>query len=341
MKTNRLLALDVVRVMAIVAISVKHMWGGPPGSDSIFRELISPWSVPVFFFLTGYLWTSGRTLRREIRTRARTLLVPYLGWLVVIAVTVTVLHVHSAFPGELLKSALWGGAHANGPFAVFWFLPTLFLVALLLRSLERVPPPVAWIVATAGLVTAWLDPGLFADVPLDAALAFPCLIYCLAGRALRQLTLPDSSALRAMVAAAIGLAGISSYVGHLIRPPDIKYGNFGTPVTGVLLSIAICAALVVFAQAVFPDTTQGPVVNEMATASTVVQLTHLGLFQGLVALGLIAPITFCLGLTLSWSTGIVLHRTPLSRYLLGAARLERHAVEPGPRPPGWRTPGSR
>jgi acyltransferase len=326
-KTNRLVALDVVRVVAIVAISVKHMWGGAPGSDNFFRELISPWSVPVFFFLTGYLWTSGRTLRREIRSRARTLLVPYLGWLIVIAVMVTVVHVHSGFPGELLKSALWGGAHANGPFAVFWFLPTLFLVAVLLRSLERLPPAVAWIVATAGLVAAWLDAGLFADVPLDAALAFPCLIYCLAGRALQQLSLPDSRALRAMVAAAIGVVAVSLSLGHLIRPPDIKYGNFGTPVTGVLVSIAICAALVVFAQAAFPDTTQGPVVNEMATVSTVVQLTHLGLFQGLVAVGLIAPITFCLGLTLGWSMGIALHRTPLSRYLVGASRREWRAVE--------------
>src|SRR6478609_9373400 len=72
--------IDAVRVVGIAAVIFGHTFRGP-----LTHEFLYAWHVPVFFFLTGYLWTPGRTLRQEFVNRGLTLGLPYIGWFVVIS----------------------------------------------------------------------------------------------------------------------------------------------------------------------------------------------------------------------------------------------------------------
>jgi acyltransferase len=76
--------IDALRIVAIAVVVVAHVW-----TDNYALRLASyTWHVPVFFFLSGYLVSPGRPLRRELAARWRTLGVPYIVWLVLITLLV-------------------------------------------------------------------------------------------------------------------------------------------------------------------------------------------------------------------------------------------------------------
>ena len=69
-------------MFSIAAVVLGHAYG-PRIEGTQFLEI---WRMPLFFFLTGYFWTSGRTLASELRSRWTTLGIPYLLWAVLMSV---------------------------------------------------------------------------------------------------------------------------------------------------------------------------------------------------------------------------------------------------------------
>lgn len=120
-------ALDAVRVMSIIAIVAGHAWTRDRTALAVY-----PWHVPVFFFLTGYLWSGRRSLEDEARRRLSTLGRPYVFWLIVLAVPTVVLIGSEA--DERISGALRGGTQAIQPFTTFWFVSVLLATTLLFRG---------------------------------------------------------------------------------------------------------------------------------------------------------------------------------------------------------------
>src|SRR5262245_28525061 len=99
--SGRSVGVDAVRIVGLVAVVAGHTLGG--------RELFYPWHMPLFFFLSGYLWTSGRSLPAEVQRRTRSLVVPYLFWLGVIGVlAVARLLAAGRSPWAQLAAMIWG-----------------------------------------------------------------------------------------------------------------------------------------------------------------------------------------------------------------------------------------
>ena len=144
MQKTRSIAIDLVRVIAITAVVVRHTWYDPEG---VIAQVICPWAIAVFFVLTGYLWSSRKDLSQEIDSRFTGLLHPVRG--VDGAHQHPVLHLGlSGVPG------LVGDATAAGrllrpqlmvlPFSVSWFFTVMFIAVVLLRFLGRYPRQVTW-----------------------------------------------------------------------------------------------------------------------------------------------------------------------------------------------------
>ncbi len=59
--------IDLIRLLGLIAVVAGHVWASRPIAGY----------VAIFFVLSGYLWSSQRDLREEVRYRAWTLLIPY------------------------------------------------------------------------------------------------------------------------------------------------------------------------------------------------------------------------------------------------------------------------
>lgn len=319
--------IDAVRVLAVVAVVLGHVW-----ANSVVYRLVFPWHVAVFFFLAGYLWSPGRTLRTEFVRRWRSLAVPYLVWLsVLLAGVLATRAAHGTVRLHDVLPPLYGGVLATRPFSAYWFLTVLFFVAVLTRLVERLPVGVRATVAVLGLTLGYVAGPLLAATPLAIGSALPCLSFLVLGQIFAAVRPRISLDLLVGLAAAT-LASVLVWTGAA-RPLNIKLGDYGTPVLSLAVAVLYCGALVLVADRVFRSL--GPAWSSAATllasAGLTVVLTHAAVLE-IFDVGPAGSFpVFVAALTLPWAVGLVLHLTPVSPVVNGVpARTRRQLVAAGP-----------
>lgn len=323
-------AVDLVRVVGIVAVVIGHVW-----DNAVLDKVLYTWHVPVFFFLTGYFWSPGRTMAAELRNRFRTLVRPYLFWLVVILAFSAVLnHLRDDLTAADITGPLYGGLHATRPFSAFWFVTALFFAALAYRAIERVPDVARWAVIGSGLVAGIVAGDLLARLPLSIGTAWPCLVLISAGAGFRAVESRLRPPLLVGLLLLLGAAGLVA--AGWSAPLDIKQGNYGTPALSVVVACAICAGLVLVAKQVFSHVPVGAhrAVTMLARAGFVVILSHAVVLMLLNTKATGGVDDFLLTLLAPWALGLLLIRTPLSAWAAGAERAGGSARGPRARQKG-------
>jgi acyltransferase len=326
--------LDAIRVLGIAAVVAGHVFDG-----DLVRSALYSWHVPLFFFLSGYLWkgdtTHRRSLRSEWRSRSRSLLVPYAAWLVLISAAFLPWSLRQGgAPIDALRPLL-GGVYIGLPYSAFWFVTALVAATLLLRLLDRFPTWISWAVAVIGLGAAAAAPDAVASVPLSLGVAVPTLVFLLIGRAFRRLE-PTLSrpALTSAVLLVVGVGAVC--LGS--DPLDLKTADFGIPLVGVLVAAILSAGLTLAGTVIGRHLGRRPA--ELATALAVcgigVVLAHSAVIWLAGAAIDSRAVVFVLALTLPWALMLALQRTRLAPLLLGVtqktAKAPRHAIGGRPIP---------
>ncbi|WP_187290436.1 acyltransferase family protein [Curtobacterium sp. B18] len=241
-RPDRSVAVDLVRVVGVIAIVAGHTWD----QRHFAQAGLYTWHVPVFFVLTGYLWKSGRTTRDELGRRARTLLVPYLSWLVLVTVIWAAFRAAVGDPADTKTLSLLplGGDWISRPYSAFWFVTCLFVAAVLMRWLERLHPFLPWFAAGIGIAWCIGDRYPIAHIPESAGMALPALAFMLVGMALRR----HRDSIEHPLLVGVVLFVPSWWLGWsgALDTLNMKAGNLGTPVLSVLMAAAIsCGMLLV------------------------------------------------------------------------------------------------
>lgn len=292
--------VDALRVIGISAVVFAHVVANP-----ITHQWIYPWHVPIFFFLTGYFWTAGRPLGAEVRTRARTLLLPYGFWMLVAFAALAAIGLLTI---PRIVQALYGGAQFGGIFGAYWFVTALFWTALLARVLERFPHWVSWAVALVGAALTFFVP--LEALPLSIGHAAPALLFILAGAAARRHPLP------LWAGAALVLAACAAVAFLPLARFDMKSLSLGTPVAGVVVAVAFSWGLtVVFSRLSVPGA------SFAASAGIAVVLLHtlpLSLLYARIPSTLLLLVVVFVG---TWGAALLLRLTPLSLYATGVQRF--------------------
>lgn len=318
-------ALDFLRVLGIAAVVVGHIsaWSGP-----VTREAIYTWHVPLFFFLSGYLWSENRGLLKEVKKRAKTLLIPYAVWLGLVGLWW--LSQKQIVHGADIRKLVMGGSYISGQFAAFWFVTALFVAVVVVRALQRFPAWLQWIVALAALAVTYISPQVVAKIPLSAGVGCACIVFILAGREFKRIRSAIQRPLAAGSCVLLGcigviLAGWSSYL-------DLKQAHLGTPVTTVGVAIGICCALVLIAEAVVPAF--GHRVNAafttLATCGFMVVLAHAVVLVELTKLNMAPWLILICCLAGTWAPALLILRSGLAPSLLGAPRRGPSGTQPQP-----------
>jgi len=312
---TRSVAVDLARVLGVVAIVAGHTWG----AQAWTHTWLYAWHVPLFFIVTGYLWKPNRSTWVEARRRAATLLIPYLTWLVLITVVWLGFRVYRGEPldYEMLRRIALGGWYIGGPYAAAWFMTALFFATVLTRWLTNISPFLPWFVGGVGVAWSIMDPISLREIPEAAGLALPAIFFVCVGMLLRQfrdkIDKPMTFGL-VLLLPALFLGGFG-----VIAPPDMKGGLLGTPVLGVLMSGAISCGLILTLEAgerFLPVWTRRPI-NIVAQAAIPIILGH-ALVLGVSQLLGFAPSkwVFLTAYLLPLAFAFLVMRTPLKRFLL-------------------------
>ena len=316
--TLRNAGLDAVRVVGITAVVVGHSWN----VDEVGRW-VYPWHVPLFFFLTGYLFKGDRPFHIELRARTRSLAYPYIFWLLTLGLLYAVGLARAARLGpDSAEMVLWGGSAAYRPFTTFWFFSVLFFTSLLARVLWRLPRVLRWLCALIGMVLGFLFGDQLAATPLSIGSALPCLFFIVAGaelRAVRPLLIRDT------LWGTTCLVLAATMIGLRVAPAlNVKGGEYGTPLSA-LLALVTCAGMVLLGEALFarasPRFSQG--VTTLAVPGLIVVLLHPVVLWVLDVPDVASPWHFAAVLVLPWIAGLVAVRGHFPQFVTGIAPARR------------------
>ncbi len=307
--------IDAVRVIGIVAIVAGHVW-----NTEASRALLYGWHVPVFFFLTGYLW-KPKTLGADLRDRWGSLGRPYLFWLGVLAVIFVIVEpMRDGLSKSELAGIALGGAYIGRPFSAFWFVTALLGASILMRLLEKTPLLVKVAVVAAGVGACYVVPELVDSAPWALGVSVAALFFMYAGRIVRRAKLPKN---RQAIAGAFSLvSGFAAFLTGLAAPLDMKYADLGTPGVSLAASLLICIGLTWTGVALFQNAS--PAVSQwitsLATVGFVVVLSHAGVLYLLDTQPNEWLPDFWIALILPWVLGLLLIKSPLKYWAVGGRR---------------------
>ncbi len=117
--------IDLMRGISMMAILLFHTEMYYAGRDIISYNLYVANALCAFYFLSGYLFHSGRRFEplKKLRSIVRGLLLPYFIFTLLIAVPKALVHGNSLAPMELLHPILTGTAS--------WFVASLIVAELI------------------------------------------------------------------------------------------------------------------------------------------------------------------------------------------------------------------
>lgn len=312
--------LDTARAIGIVAVVAGHVT-----SDRAIWAAVFHFHMPLFFMLSGMTFAPGAVFD-VARRRVRTLLVPYVLWLALVAgadVVIAAVSGYAAFlpwerPVVAIARLVLGGTFLVGPMGIFWFATCLFVVQLAAVPIVRRPDrqivlAAAVLLGVIHLVRHWPSPWGVISVPIG-------LFFFLAGVLHRR----HAARLgwRVTVVAVVGAALVA-----VSAPLDLKIADYGTPLLSIVAALGSCHLVLLVAQRVPPSRIAGVI----GRASLVIMYVHLTIFYAVrewLPEGIVATLAIALPIAL-W---LALRRFAATRVLLLGERADPHVRHEAPVP---------
>lgn len=153
MKNKRIDWIDVARGIAMICVILVHAEEHflKPKVLAVTKIPIYTFHMPIFFFISGYLFSMKDSFKEFFKNKCRRILIPY------VCLGVVMCLFNAWWEGESLLDNLWGILVQNRKWTL-WFLACLFCLNLLFYVLvkfiknERMRAITVVLVATAGII---------------------------------------------------------------------------------------------------------------------------------------------------------------------------------------------
>jgi fucose 4-O-acetylase-like acetyltransferase len=315
--------IDVLKGIGILAVVVGHITYNRALVAQIFM-----FHMPLFFLVGGWLHDAATPQRAYLKAKARSLLVPYACFLVILWPLELMLAVPAGARWNwplLFEPMLFGGQLLTGFASVFWFVTCYFLTQQLVHFLlRRVSLAACGAVCALMLAAAYLLAAQWPhwSLPWDAhVVLFSAPLY-LVGYAVRDAELARWTPLWLLLTAAALLLNAAG-AGNTF---DLKSGAYGLPVVTLASALAAVALLAVLARRIHASLA-GRALAALGAASMTIMFLH-QFVQLLMAkkLGVTqAPARIVGALLLCYLAHLLLGASPLSARLFLGRRAQRVA----------------
>lgn len=233
-KTESLIWVNAVKGLGIICIVVGHINIGP------VKDFLYTFHVPLFFFLSGYLFKDKNSFSQLAFSKFTTLMVPYFAYLFFLTVFMMLKEIVAG--GEIynikimMVNALYGGKALTGWFSVFWFITSLFFTQLACYFLIKLPVSKLVFVSSMLLSLAYLQAHI--EPELSIIWSLNTVLYCIpifmVGYLYRQLNIEvNVKALTTLFLIALGVYFSFPALFYI----DIKESIYGLPIASFTVSM--------------------------------------------------------------------------------------------------------
>ena len=239
--------IDIVKGIGILSIVIGHI------SDGLLREVLFLFHVPLFYFLSGYLFRQPNTLTSFVSKKSKTLLIPYISFLTVFVLLLLLKDWSKTHEinTSLIHDALFGGQKLAGELSVFWFITSLFLTQVTFALINHFFDKKSVLLIILALLTLAYATEHFMQ-NRTFYLAVNTILYSLpffyAGYIYKGVS---ASTIRIINKLCIVYTAVIIFwfsVMPEIFYIDIKYSILGMPVISLLLSISLSIIIFIFSQ---------------------------------------------------------------------------------------------
>jgi polysaccharide biosynthesis protein PslL len=266
--------IDTLKGIGILTVVIGHI------STGYIQLWLYLFHMPLFYFISGYLFRPSTQTRQFFFKKAMNLLLPYLIFL-------TLFSAREMLPliinGQYIQSVkiflkiLWGGRLLTGWTSVFWFITCLFATQQIFNFLmNKFTPKMVYRLIFICLIFSYLSslllPQFYLPWSLEVTLAalpfFACGYYIRQANAGVQFPLASATAFLT-----IGLSALLIFV----RPDaayNMKYAKYGIPFLSFITALAIIISLIQIAKLIcrFPLLKQG--LSVTGSGSLVIMYLH-------------------------------------------------------------------
>ena len=242
----------MVKGIGITLVVIGHFQ--QPGHQYIFW-----FHMPLFFFVSGYLYNPRKTVKEYFFHKCNTLLVPYFMFLFLLSIP-DYMYMIRSYTGEnnnfyrpflsFTLKQIYGGRNLYGWFDVFWFVTCLFLTQQLFHSIIRLTKknhaPLVIIIACMYVYATVCTFFPFLRLPsfwginsVPMALVFFFFGYLIHSKGIHLKGV-------SLLGTALFIAGMALSMGGIIHHDfNMKWDVYGLPALNIL--IALCGIFSVYA----------------------------------------------------------------------------------------------
>lgn len=154
---KRIVWIDIAKIIGIYFVVLGHALHKGSGAEGFVKDFIYIYHMPLFFFLSGYLFSAKTSFTSFLKKNIKSLIIPYF-FLNVTALTLLIpvyIHGHHNIPDLLIRIIIGDGHAPAGP---AWFLLSLFWIRLMAYFYTKIDKTLKIIFLVGVICTAYISP---------------------------------------------------------------------------------------------------------------------------------------------------------------------------------------
>jgi fucose 4-O-acetylase-like acetyltransferase len=266
-KLNNIDWVDTLKGIGIVLVVIGHIYSG------FISKFIFLFHMPLFFFISGFLFKKKESQMSYFKSKVWQLLVPYSIYLIIFYLAFT------DFPNtqsELIKyivKPIFGGRALINETGVFWFVTCLFFTQQIAQYLiSNFSENKINIVIISSLIIAYLDSYFFSQyvIPLAFDVVFAALPFFYLGYIIRQKKYFPPLLLLILIST------VSVFLLFLYEDfrVNMKYVDYGIPIISLLGGLSIIFLIILIAKKISQYKTVRNFINLLGKASLTIMFLH-------------------------------------------------------------------
>ncbi len=225
--------VDIIKGIGIISITAGHIFSEP------VRGFLFLYHVPIFIFISGYLYKPYPVKTDYLVKKAYSLLVPYAIYMVVFSIPFIIKYLidgdSTLLILDLLYNSILGGVYLTGWFSVFWFITCLFFTQQIFCWLEHLGDRKLQFIMVTALLISYANYLYFPDIKLPYALntVFYTLPIFYVGHFIAKIKLEVKDRVVFLLFTLTLL--FYSFCNNILLI-DIKHSDYGVPVLSFVIS---------------------------------------------------------------------------------------------------------